>query len=554
MLQRLVNTFNPFANWGEVSAQYRAKDLTPFLEFGWDHVEARRNRYAIYRAYDYNSMYSQLHAFTQVMKETNRLYKFIRGIYNPVGRAKLIMASNVYKGSINRQYLKAGAMPLEYDNEALTVPLQQIIKWSKLDSQLARYVETADVKGDGAWWIVDDPERERVRLESIQPDKVYDAEFDEAGNVKAAIIEYNRQDTTPIAKRDLSSNANVPWYDANLKTYLFRMKLWVADGACRFETYKDNELYPFIKDEDGVARATGSLPYDFVPLVIAPFSPGEGRYGKCAFYNALDKINAVNDGASLVLDQVRKIVVAILKAKGIRKDQLRIDMNSPSGLPIFFIDDPEADVEPLVSNLDLAGAHKIVQDALVEVEKDMPELMFEKGLGNNERPTLPGLSTGFAPAIGRIEDARRNLDPGLAAALQMAITIGGVRGYQGFNGIDLSTYDRGDMDLRLKERPVIADTMTAKERVNAYPTIANLPLTYQRVALIEMGHTEPDAEKIAVDPLAREVVQNSVSGGANAAQTGEGGDRLASAKLRLSQFNGAFDDEGDNGSPARSAS
>jgi hypothetical protein len=533
MLGRLANLL-PFSGWGAASAQYRQQDLSPFVEYGWSHVDARRNRYAIYTAYDYNSIYSGLHAFTQTMKETNRLYKYIRGVYNPVSRQKQVMSANVYQGAINRTYLKAGAMPLDYENEALTTAIQNIVKWSNLEQKLGPFTEHACVKGDTAWWIVDEPSRGRVRMEPMNPGKIYDAEFDDAGNVKAATIQYMRMDEIPISERG-AGRINTSWYDAQSKPYLFTMNMWRIAGGVRFETYKDEALFPLIEDEDGTRRSTWDAPYPFVPLKIASFMPSEGHWGVNGFYNCIDKINAVNDAATLVLDQVRKVVVAILKAKGIRKESLHIDMQNPSGLPIFFIDDPEADVEPLVSQLDLVGAQAIVKDAIAEVEKDMPELMFGETLGRNERPTEPGLRAATSMAVGRIEMARRNLDPCTAAALQMAATIGGIRGYDGFDGIDERTYDRGDMELRIIERPVIADTLSAKERVTFYPQIASLPVSYQRAALKDMGKTEPEIEEIVSDPLLR-----------LPATTGQGagngtGERVEQARLRLGGFSDVFE-------------
>jgi len=54
----------------------------------------------------------------------------------------------------------------------------------------------------------------------------------------------------------------------------------------------------------------------------------------------------------------------------------------------------------------------------------------------------------------KVLQRRENYDAGLVKIHQMAIAIGGMRGYGGYEGFDLGSYEKGDLDHRIAVRPV----------------------------------------------------------------------------------------------------
>ena len=162
--------------------------------------EARCQRYALADAYYYNEVYNTLNLFSARIRADERLYKFIRGIYNPVERQNNLIVSYTYRGTIDTTAFKTGALPLVFENEAMLPPLQQIVKWSNLGLQLNAYSKNAALYGDVAWWGVDEPDKRRVRLELLDPERIKYVERDHVGNIKACVIEYEYDDQPEVER------------------------------------------------------------------------------------------------------------------------------------------------------------------------------------------------------------------------------------------------------------------------------------------------------------------------------------------------------------------
>jgi hypothetical protein len=121
-----------------------------------------------------------------------------------------------------------------------------------------------------------------------------------------------------------------------------------------------------------------------------------------------------------------------------------------------------AKLESLVPNINYEAALKILQDDMMELERDLPELAYarisEQGGGD-----LSGRAIRFmlTPAIDRALEARGNAEAALVRANQMALTIGAAAGL--FRGV--GTYDAGDFDHSFAARPVI--TVSEEEEAAA---------------------------------------------------------------------------------------
>ena len=56
----------------------------------------------------------------------------------------------------------------------------------------------------------------------------------------------------------------------------------------------------------------------------------------------------------------------------------------------------------------------------------------------------------------KVNERRAIYDDSLVRAHQMAVAIGGFRGYKDFGGFGLESYDKGELDHAIGERPVFA--------------------------------------------------------------------------------------------------
>jgi hypothetical protein len=100
----------------------------------------------------------------------------------------------------------------------------------------------------------------------------------------------------------------------------------------------------------------------------------------------------------------------------------------------------------------------------------------------------------FGDATSQVENLRKNLDPVLISAIQMAITIGGIQHYDGFAGFNADSYDAGNMEMSIMPRPVIEDNLSRSEKVDKLVTISTMPVGTKRKALQEMGYSEDEIE------------------------------------------------------------
>lgn len=544
---RLVGAF-----YGARSGWQGSSALSQYGSPLWNHDDyaTRLSDYAVFEAYLNNEVYRNIRFFSDALKTNRKYYKWIDGVFNPIKRENDLYASNVYSGSLDAEDLGAGALPLAFDNAALEEPLQQIMKWSNLGQHLSRYTSEAALYGDAAWWIVDDPKRRRVRLELLHPSKIREVDLDEVGNVRACVIEYEKAETPDVEGYQPRRFASAT--PQTSKNYVYTLKATKDDErSVHFETFKDGEPFAYYEDAAGNKVADWFADYPFVPLKLAAFEPAEDGWGRNSFYASRNKIDQVNSVASQLNASVRRVIEPILLAKNVRVNEdssgkRTLDFSSQrdnaTDVSTLFVNGENVDIQPLVVPLDLAAALAHVERMLLEIEQDMPVLALQR-IREHGALTAPGVRSGYSDAIGRVESARKNLDPPLAAALQMAVTVGAIQGYDGFQGFSANSYDDGDMDLRVKKRTVMPDELTTVERLNAYGTVKDLTPGLQRQALKDMGvpKSEIDAilkEKADADQQQQQTAQNQI----NDADAN-------SVEALLSQLSGGDQQQQPNGVP-----
>ena len=490
---------------------YNEKALVPDETFGWDEYAARLFRYFHYGSYHDNTVYSRLINYASTHRERSKLYQHTRAIYNPVARQNRLIVSNVYQGAIDLETMTDGAVPIKTDNDAGTEALRQVIKWSKLGQNLSLYVRWAALLGDVAIKVVDDRDREKVRLELLHPGKIRECEFDEVGNVKSVIIEYERVDDPEVAIMQ-PGRLHV---DRERRPYTYTEKI----TRDKFQTFKDGEPFAFYADAGGNLVPEWDNEYGFVPMVVAHYDNVGMKWGANAFYNSLRKIDEINDAASLINDQVRKSVNLMWYFAGVRQSSELSTATEADGTskkdktPAIY--GPEGSQPyPMIGNLPIADALANLQNMLGELERDMPELALQR-IRENGNLTAPGVRTGYSDAIGNIQNARKNLDPALVSALQMAVSIGGFNRYDGFNGVTLDSYERGDLDFDIRERPVIGDSLSKQERITALQSVGNATPAIQRLMLKELDYADKEIDDVIADNTEEARRKEQIDFGAN---------------------------------------
>lgn len=488
--------------------------LVPRRDVPFGYVQDRMRRYDIAYSYYYNTIYDVLNQYSAALLLEEGLYKFIRGISNPVKLENDLIVSYTYKGSIDPQNLQGGSLPLVYENTALETPLKQLIKWSNLDQQLASYVRDAALYGDSAWWIIDDPVSQRVRLELVDPARIKLVERDEVGNIKSAVLEWECSEVPDIDRYQPGAFGMQIQYS---KTYTKTIKVTKE----RFQTFKDGQSFAYYANPAGQLVAEWDNPYGFVPLKTACYQMGKDGWGQNSFFGTPRRmIDELNDQLSIVSDSIRTVIAPIIAAKGVRKSsEITVQREDRDSMAIIYVPDVSAALEPVTVPVDISGAKNHYDTLMKELKKNMPILALQdiRDIGGN----LSGVAIAnmFGDAISIIENVRKNLNPPLVGALQMAITIGGMRGYDGFNGFHANSYDMGNMALSIKETSVIDDKLSRSEKVDKIISLAPLPSGSKRAAYIEMGgFTEQDIDEIiTADQLeADEKARNAVRGAMDA--------------------------------------
>lgn len=409
-------------------------------------LAARQVRYEILWAFFENTAYRKIHTWAQKFKADFGLYKHTRNIYNPAARLGNFWQTYLMGGALDPLAGPAGALPIVTDNEALRPAIARL--WRDSNWMIGKDVFTlrGAVLGDAALRVVDDVARGKVYLHALHPGALADVTLDPQGNVKAYTLEESRPD---------------PRNDGRAVVYRETAE---RDGdEVVYRTYLDSAPYAW----DGQA-AEWREPYGFIPLVLAQHNNVGLAWGWSELHPALSKIREVDDVASKVSDHVRKYVDPAWLFSGMEKPKTTPTLNQTAAtpqrpepmrdeVPALYATNPDAKAQPLVAPLDLAATLQHVQEMIGELERDYPELKFEV-LRLGGQVSGAALRTAQEPVEQKVRMRRAGYDDALRRAQQMAVAIGGWRGYDGYAGFGLESYAAGALDHAIGDRPVFADS------------------------------------------------------------------------------------------------
>jgi hypothetical protein len=407
--------------------------------------DARRLRYNLYWALYENTAYRNVHSWSVLYRQQQALYKYIRGIYNPSYRLGEFWKSHLWGGRLDPDAGDGSeiptALPIVADNQLLRPALSQLWKWSNWQINKGIASLYGAILGDVALQIVDDTERQKVYLKIVHPGIIKDVTLDDFGNVKGYEIEERR----------------VHPYDPQ-RTAVYLEKASRDGDNVIYQTFMDDALFAWYGQV-----AEWEVPYGFVPMVMIQHNNVGLDWGWSEVHSGRPKFQEVDDLASKLSDQIRKMVDAPWLFAGINKPTAAprtagttptSDMPQPGREEMNALYGPsDAKAQPLVAPLDISATAQYIKELLSELERDYPELQMDIW-------TAGGDTSGRALRIARqrvetkVNERRPLYDDGLVRAQQMAVAIGGYRNYEGFESFGLDSYKQGQLDHKIGERDV----------------------------------------------------------------------------------------------------
>lgn len=462
------------------SDQINLADFTGF--------DARRLRYSLLWAMYENTAYDQIHRWSVSYKTQKGLYKYIRNIYNPSYRLGEFWKSKLLGGILDPAAgdgeEQPSALPILTESKTLRPAIAQVWKWSNWQIKKDVFGLWTPLLGDGVLKIVDDQEKEKVYMKVEHPGRLKDVDLDEFGNVKGYILEYKRED--PRQGR------------SGLVTY--KETAVRNKDDVQYATYLDNGLYAW---NDNAAE--WSVGYGFVPMVVLQHNDVGLDFGWSEIYPDLSKFREVDDQASKLHDQIRKLVEGAWLLAGVSKPTATpvasgqdADNEKPQPgrdeMKIIYSTNPSATATSLVSPINVGEVSSNIKDLVAEIERDYPELKVDLA---NATGDISGraLRINRAPAEAKVLQRRPNYDNAIVRAQQMAVAIGGYRSYGDvFNGFGLDSFKAGKLDHQIADRPVFnTDPMDELEQEGTFwdnankAKLAGVPLP---VYLKQQGWTE----------------------------------------------------------------
>lgn len=408
---------------------------------------ARQLRYQILWAFYENTAYRNIHTWAQGYRNRFGLYKYIRNIYNPAMRLADFHVGTIWGGGLSPDAKKEGAIPIELRtgaDESLRGAIAQV--WLNSNWGVNKDIVTlwGAALGDVGIRIVDDVAGGQVYLEYVHPSTIKMVQMNARGFVKRYEIEETRTDN-----------------DGKDATYTEVASRGEGETVI-FETYRNGKPYGWGNYPDSWEEK-----YGFIPFVMIRHRNVGLPFGWAEVHPLRSKLNEVDDQASLLHDQIRKMVNTpwlfnFAKPKSTpatTTGSATTDKPEPGReeLPALYIDKPEAKGQALVSELQIEQVLAGIQKLLEEMERDYPELQMDIWSGEGD---TSGKALGEARkrVEAKILQRRASYDGDLVRAHQMAIAIGGVKGYQGFSGYGLDSFKTGKLNHRVAPRPVFPES------------------------------------------------------------------------------------------------
>jgi hypothetical protein len=435
----------------------------------FDKLENRLFRYKFWWALYQNNAYDNVNAWAGRFKTDWAIYKNTRGCYNPCLRIGNFWATHIWTGRLDalkhNGRVADSACPIVTANNAIREPIARLWRDSNWAVNKEITARTGGVLGDAPLRVEDDTRAGKVRILPVNPATVHWVRHDYQGNVDAYVIRERRWDP----EFDPATEDTVDQEVVDYEERCFR------DGdTIHVETYTDGEPYKW----NGVS-ARYEEEYGFVPLVLIPHCKvlPDSSWGWSEFQGGLTKIVEVDHVASNLHSQIRKASQPKWWVSGTAPPPT--GTRFPVTAPTAAAPQPHEDelsmayggagshAEALVYPLDIQFTSMEIQNQLSSIEKDYPELRFESARASGDA-SAKALREVRKACEAKVHGRRAGYDNALVRAHQMALSIGGMRGYDGYEAFDLGSFAAGDLDHSIGERTVfLLDPLDREEERNA---------------------------------------------------------------------------------------
>ncbi len=388
----------------------------------------------------------------------------ISGLYNPVSEV-VDLYLHIFGGSFGDE------IRAESDTAATLEALAQIWEWSNLNIEKRRICRMPATYGLCGLRIVArddiDPAKRRVYIKAEHPNTIRDMILDDRGNVETIQLEYDitaglAEDAETLTIRELLEKDRIQTWRVNGSIVQpFDIGGFIADGM----PVKEINTYAREQGAD-YPNALGVTPY-----VICYHDQGNDEWGRNCFYKARGAIDRYNSLISHTDIQVHETVRTVWLIAAAGAPPVEFDF---SGRKVIFVDQRQGGTpplaQPLVADLDLAGAIAQSKVQLDAIEDKLPELKATAGrfLSGQSGETVAQLRK---PAEEKIQAARDLSEDALIRAQKIALSWGVLlelwnlgTGF-GRDAAD-AAFREGLEDHKFNKRPLL----TAEQPVNAAQT------------------------------------------------------------------------------------
>jgi hypothetical protein len=414
------------------------------LDADWNEYGSRRNRYDIFWAFYENTVYeetqSNFHRWAAQYKTRYGMYKYSRNVYNPSLRLGDFWRSHIWGGSAEQlfSYFTYGD---NVNEDQLLEAIAQIWQWSNWEIKKDIVPLYGSTMGDVAIVIVDDTERGKVFLDIVHPGNLVYVDKDIAGNVVAYHIEEERPDPRKV------TNQSVVYTEIAMK----------VDDQIEYTTLLNGNPYAW----NGVAEHW-TTDYGFVPMVTIQHNDVGLLWGWSEILPGQSKFREVDDLGSKLNDQIRKTVDAMWFFAGatapttspkVTEGTATANKPQPGREELPALYGPEnATATALVADLEIEQTSNHIGTIIKEIEKDYPELRLVSLLNEDTGPVSGrALEAAKQPAIVKVQERRPNYYSAMIRANQMAVTIAGLNGYNGYN---IDSFDNGELEHNIMGVPI----------------------------------------------------------------------------------------------------
>jgi hypothetical protein len=477
---------------------YMSGGAIDFETFG--NYDARKLRYDVLWAFYENTAYRNIHKWAQSYRNQYGLYKWIRNLYNPAYRIGEFWKTHLMGGDLLLDEGMAKdftALPVvlgEKADKKLFEAIRQIWVDSNWGIRKSIYTLWGPVYGDVALKIVDDVGKGKVFIDVVNPSTIKALDLDAFGNVKGYILEESRED---------------PRKSGNMVRY---NEIAFRDGdKVKFQTTLNGKLFAW---NDDVAEWT--VDYGFVPMVAVQHNNVGLDWGWSELHAGRSKIHELDDVASNFGDHVRKATNMPKLFTGVKKSgDIQIsggDVDETTGrqeprreeVSALYVGNPEAQAHSLLEELNYEGVMLLINSLQAELRVEFPELQVDVWSMDAKETSGKAMRIARQRTTSKANRVRVPYDIGLIKAQQMAISIAGHRDIEGYDGFDLDSFGKGELDHKFGKRPTFdsdpIDDLELDAKFWANAKVANTNGVSLPIYLKRNGWTDKEIDEVIKSP------------------------------------------------------